>query len=43
MTAKVTSASCQSIDTRTTTMMKWEFDVRNAVHAPVDPAAFQLK
>lgn len=30
-------------DTDATTSMKWAFDIRNAVHAPVDPAAFQAK
>jgi hypothetical protein len=30
-------------DVDVSTSMKWEFDIRSAVHAPVDPAAFKMK
>jgi hypothetical protein len=30
-------------DMDATTSMKWTFDIRKAVHAPVDPAAFKMK
>lgn len=30
-------------DVHATNTMKWDFTIRNAVHAPVDPAAFNVK